>query len=74
MEHLTDVYNNSPHNTLSKIIGFYVSRHIAEIDSELELEIIGRRIAENQSIKSQRGFRLELGYSHKQTKPSSQGE
>jgi hypothetical protein len=61
LKYLTDVYNNSPHNTLSKTMGFFVSPYIAEIDSELELEIIRRRIAENHSIKSQMGFRLELG-------------
>jgi hypothetical protein len=63
MKELVNLYNNAPHDTLTKIMGFPVSPNQAEHDSKLEAEIIKRIIAKNNDIKQLCVFRLAAGQS-----------
>jgi hypothetical protein len=61
MKELVKLYNNAPHQTLSKIMGFPVSPNQADLDHRLEAEIVKRIVAKNSGIKQLSGFHLRVG-------------
>jgi hypothetical protein len=60
-ESIISLYNQAPHNTLSKIMGFPVAPLMTMEDQVLKYEIRRRLTAQNQVIKSNKGFHLPLG-------------
>ena len=61
MVKIIDLYNNAPHKTLSKLIGFEVSPSMVQNDKALESEIIRQIDIENDHIKNNIGFILDVG-------------
>ena len=54
-------YNNAPHATLSKLIGFYVSPLMVQKDKNKEEYIVLQMLKHNALVKSQIGFELNNG-------------
>jgi hypothetical protein len=61
MKQLVKLYNESPHKTLPKIMGFAVSPDIAESDVTIENALIKRLTNLNQEVKAKAGFKLNPG-------------
>jgi hypothetical protein len=61
MDHIVKIYNKSPHDTLSKIMGFLVSPSNAQEDMELEKEIIRRTIASNHDVRERDDYDIYIG-------------
>jgi hypothetical protein len=58
---LLNSYNNAPHRTLSKIMGFNISPIDVFLDKDLAQEIRRKMTARNQNIYSSKGFLLPTG-------------
>jgi hypothetical protein len=61
MNHIIEIYNKAPHDTLSKIMGFPVSPTEAQKSPELESEIIRRIIAQNHDIRERHNYNIDVG-------------
>ena len=61
MKELVNQYNNVPHTTLSKYVGFDVTPQMVQDDEELENYIIRQIMKENEKVTSRAGFKLENG-------------
>jgi len=61
MEYIVDLYNNAPHDTLTKYAGQPVSPNDVDNDEKLERFIVRRIQQENFNIISQYGFDIEPG-------------
>lgn len=71
MSHILEQYNQVPHNTLTKILGFPCSPKMAEEDPEVEREIINRLRTLNRRIMSQPFYFLKPGTEVKIMNPKS---
>lgn len=61
MKELVNQYNNVPHATLSKYVGFDVTPQMVQDDEEIENYIIRQIMKENEKVTSRAGFKLENG-------------
>ena len=61
MNYIVDLYNNAPHNTLSKYAGKLVSPNDVDNNEELEKFIVRRIQQENYNIMTQYGFDINPG-------------
>ena len=61
MKRLVELYNNSPHTTLSYYAGEQISPLMAQNDSVLEKFIMRRICQENFNVKSQDGYKIPMG-------------
>ena len=58
MERLIQEYNNSPHKTLSDIVGFPISPNEVDANKRIEDEIVFNRIRDNLKIKLKNDYNI----------------
>jgi hypothetical protein len=56
MAHIVKIYNDTPHNTLSRLMGFDVTPAVAEADMKLQQEIRRRLLIQNYKITHSDGY------------------
>jgi len=62
MAQIVNLYNDTPHSTLSKYAGFPVSPNMVDDNEELEVFIIRRIHQENLNTMSQIGYNIPTGF------------